>query len=336
MLMLTTNRNMLWYTIWRCACSYYLLGNLSMLLCKRLGNPTVHYKGFMANIVQEKWVAFSKIYGCASPIFNEGLWKYLFFPIQTLVGLLKKCIRCFVHFKRTACKKNKGLDFGKSCQSTIVWRGSKNKIMSDWSMLLSMRQAKIGTDISYEELFASKNVGLRSDFGFNNKKHYYDSSVCFMKTMPPVLGSYFHAPPHLHTHPYTRFQRQSNVTTSSLYRSTWIIGRACHTWLRVMWLESCPKMDSEALSLLSPIKRRHAKCPLLMPCNAIALTSQWFHPQQWEKGVNGCHTYTYVMCSNLYPRLTTPLTYSYMPQPLVRIRYCPWARLPMGSKQCYW
>lgn len=50
----------------------------------------------------------------------KGCENTCFFPIQTLVDLLKKCIRCFVHFKKTACKKNKGLDFGKSCQSTIV------------------------------------------------------------------------------------------------------------------------------------------------------------------------------------------------------------------------
>lgn len=88
-------------------------------------------------------------------------------------------------------------------------KGSKNKIMFDWSFLLSMWQVKIGTNNSYEEVFALKNVGLRLDISLNNKKLYCDSSVCFMKTMPPPLDDiYIHASSHPHTHPHTRFQRQ--------------------------------------------------------------------------------------------------------------------------------
>lgn len=79
----------------------------------RLGTSTIHYKGFIADIMPPKWIAFIKIYGCANPTSNG---KYLSCPQQ----INQKCIRCSVQMKIWI--------LARVVQAIVVWRGRQIKL----------------------------------------------------------------------------------------------------------------------------------------------------------------------------------------------------------------
>lgn len=148
--------------------------------------------------MQEQCIAFSKIYGCVGPTFNEGLWKYFGFLVQTLVVLLKKLITCFVHLKRTTLQEEWRFGFWQELSINYCMKGSKK--INVWLVNL-IKDVAIE---NWDQYFlwggvCLKNVGSRLDISLNNKKHYSGISVCFMKPMPPSLDD-ISMLPHIHTH----------------------------------------------------------------------------------------------------------------------------------------
>lgn len=57
-----------------------------MLLSRRLGDPTIHYKGFMADIVQSKMDCYLQDLCLCKPYFQWRVVK-CFFQVQGLVDL---------------------------------------------------------------------------------------------------------------------------------------------------------------------------------------------------------------------------------------------------------